>query len=184
MKKYALLALAALSSAHAATYKIDPFHTNVRFEIDHFGTSTNHAGIYGIEGQLEFDRAAQTGNVTVEFPVKFNSGNEHFDGHLASADIFNVEKFATIKFVSKQFNFDGDKVKSVEGDLTLLGQTHPVTLNATKFNCYDSPMLKAEVCGGDFVAELDRSVWGVNYLVDVGVSKDVKVTVQIEAAKQ
>ncbi len=58
----------------------------------------------------------------------------------------------------------GNKVSSVDGTLTLLGQTHPVTLKATKFNCYNSPMLKTEVCGGDFETVIDRSKWGMNYL--------------------
>jgi len=35
-------------------------------------------------------------------------------------------------------------------------------LKATNFNCYDSPMLKREVCGGDFEATLDRSQFGMN----------------------
>ncbi|MDO4434939.1 MAG: YceI family protein [Cardiobacteriaceae bacterium] len=185
MKKFGLMAFAlAAGIAQAATYNIDPHHTNVRFHIDHFGTSTNTGGIYALEGKVEFDAEKKEGSVSVEIPVKFNSGNAHFDNHLASADIFNAEKFPTIKFVSKQFNFEGDKVKSVDGDLTILDQTHPVTLNATKFNCYDSPMLKTQVCGGDFEVQLDRSQWGVHYLTDVGMAKDVRVTVQIEAAKQ
>ena len=63
-------------------------------------------------------------------------------------------------------------------------KTHPITLNATKFNCYDSPLLKTQVCGGDFETVLDRSQWGIDYLIDKGMSKDVKVVIQIEAAKQ
>ncbi|WP_204354408.1 YceI family protein [Mannheimia varigena] len=89
-----------------------------------------------------------------------------------------------MRFVSTKFYFADKKVTKVEGNLTLLGQTHPVTLKATKFNCYDSPMLKAEVCGGDFVTTIDRSQWGMNYLVDVGMTKDVEIAIQIEAAKQ
>lgn len=75
-------------------------------------------------------------------------------------------------------------MSSVDGTLTLLGQTHPVTLKATKFNCYNSPMLKTEVCGGDFETVIDRSKWGMNYLVAAGMSKNVKLNIQIEAAKQ
>ena len=38
-------ALAAAAAAASATqYEIDPFHSNARFEIDHFGTSTNVGG--------------------------------------------------------------------------------------------------------------------------------------------
>ena len=70
------------------------------------------------------------------------------------------------------------------GQLTLLGQTHLVRFAAQKFNCYESPMLKTQVCGGDFTATIDRTKWGMNYLVDAGMTKNVTLTLQVEAAKQ
>jgi polyisoprenoid-binding protein YceI len=39
--------------------------------------------------------------------------------------------------------FDGDKLKEVTGQLTLNGKTHPITIKANKFTCYESPMLQA-----------------------------------------
>ena len=68
--------------------------------------------------------------------------------------------------------------------ITLLGKTAPVTLKATQFNCYDSPMLKREVCGGDFETTIDRTQWGMNYGVEWGFPKNVRLVVQIEAVKQ
>ena len=65
-----------------------------------------------------------------------------------------------------------------------LGKTAPVTLKATQFNCYDSPMLKREVCGGDFETTIDRTQWGMNYGVEWGFPKNVRLVVQIEAVKQ
>ncbi len=89
-----------------------------------------------------------------------------------------------MRFQSTKFVFAGKKLKSVQGKLTLLGKTQPVTLTATKFNCYQSPMLKTQVCGGDFTATIDRSKWGMNYLVDAGMTKQVKLNIQIEAGKE
>ena len=107
-----------------------------------------------------------------------------FDRHVKSAEMFDAEKHPTIKFVSDKFSFNGDKVSEVTGQLTLLGKTAPVTLKATQFNCYDSPMLKREVCGGDFEATIDRTQWGMNYGVEWGFPKNVRLVVQIEAIKQ
>lgn len=73
---------------------------------------------------------------------------------------------------------------AVSGDLTLLGKTQPVTLKATNFNCYDSPMLKREVCGGDFETTIDRTQFGVNYGIDWGFPKNVRLLIQVEAVKQ
>lgn len=186
MKKIALSAILALAmTAHAAEFDFDPHHTNARFAIDHFGTTTNTGGFYGLEGSLTFDAEAGTGAVEVVIPVKnLSTGVEAFDNHLKSADLFDMEKHPEIRFVSSKWHMADGKVTQIDGDLTLLGQTHPVSLKASKFNCYDNPMMKKEVCGGDFHATLDRTQWGMNFLVDAGMSKEVELTIQIEAAKK
>ena len=187
---FSLLAVAAATAltagaAQAANYAIDPTHTFVTFEISHFGASTNRARFDKKQGTVEFDRAAKTGKVDITIDTtSVNSGTPQFDKHLQSADLFDAAKHPTIKFVSDKFTFNGDKVSEVSGQLTLLGKTAPVTLKATQFNCYDSPMLKREVCGGDFETTIDRTQWGMNYGVDWGFPKNVRLVVQIEAVKQ
>ncbi|MDO5058565.1 MAG: YceI family protein [Neisseria sp.] len=176
---------AAASFAAAADYELDAAHTNARFAIDHFGTSTNVGGFFGLEGKMTFDAAKQNGKIDLVIPVaKLQTGSEHFTGHLKSADLFDAEKFPEMRFVSDKFHFKNGKVSRVDGKLTLLGQTRPVSLKAKKFNCYQSPMLKTEVCGGDFTAKIDRTQWGMNYLTDVGMSKKVRLDIQVEAAKK
>ena len=117
-------------------------------------------------------------------PVSVNTGTPAFDKHLQSADLFDTAKHPTIKFVSDKFSFNGDKVSEVTGTLTLLGKTNPVTLKASKFNCYMNPMLKVEVCGGDFETTLVRSTYGMNWGLNFGFSDNVRLVVQVEAVKQ
>lgn len=187
---FSLLAVAAATAmtadaAQAANYAIDPTHTFVTFEIGHFGASTNRGRFDKKQGTVEFDRAAKTGKVDITIDTtSVNTGTPTFDKHLQSADLFDAAKHPTIKFVSDKFSFNGDKVSEVTGQLTLLGKTAPVTLKATQFNCYDSPMLKREVCGGDFETTIDRTQWGMNYGVEWGFPKNVRLVVQIEAVKQ
>ncbi|MDH4416679.1 MAG: YceI family protein [Acidovorax sp.] len=187
---FSLLAVAAATAmtagaAQAANYAIDPTHTFVTFEIGHFGASTNRGRFDKKQGAVEFDRAAKTGKVDITIDTtSVNTGTPAFDKHLQSADLFDTAKHPTIKFVSDKFSFNGDKVSEVTGQLTLLGKTAPVTLKATQFNCYDSPMLKREVCGGDFETTIDRTQWGMNYGVEWGFPKNVRLVVQIEAVKQ
>ncbi len=178
--------LAGAAHAAPATYAIDPTHTFATFEIDHMGATTNRVRFDKKSGTVEFDRAGKTGKVEVTLDMaSVNSGTAAFDKHLQSADIFNVAKYPTAKFVSDRFVFDGDKLKEVTGQLTILDKTQPVTLKANKFNCYPNPMLqKRETCGGDFEATIDRSAFGVNYGVDWGASKQVRLVLQIEAVKQ
>lgn len=180
-----LTALLAATPALAAQYDIDPDHTFVAFEIGHFGTSTNRAQFEKSSGKLDFDRAAKSGKVDVRVDTtSVHSGTPAFDKHLQSADLFNAAKYPEMRFVSDRFEFDGDRVANVHGQLTLLGKTGPLVLSATQFNCYQSPMLKAEVCGGDFEGSIDRTQWGMDYLVAMGMPKKVRLVVQIEAAKR
>jgi polyisoprenoid-binding protein YceI len=116
--------------------------------------------------------------------TSINTGTAAFNKHLQSADFFDTAKFPSAKFVSDTFSFSADKVSEVSGTLTLLGKTQPVTLKATNFNCYNSPMLKREVCGGDFETTIDRTQFGMNYGIDWGFPKQVRLLVQIEAVKQ
>jgi polyisoprenoid-binding protein YceI len=188
-KSLSLLAAAAVLSAaslaQAADYAIDPTHTFATFEIGHFGASVNRGRFDKKEGRISFDKAAQTGSVDVSFDVaSVNTGTANFDKHLASAEILNAEKFPKARFVSTRFQFNGDQLRAVDGQLTLLGKTQPVTLKANQFACYESPMLKREVCGGDFEATIDRTAFGVNYGVDWGFPKNVRLVLQVEGVKQ
>jgi len=188
--KYALIATAAAliaGAAHAesASYAIDPAHTYVTFEISHFGTSTNRGRFDKKEGTVQLDRAGKTGKVELTIAMdSINSGFENFNTHLKSADIFNAAAFPTAKFVGDKFSFNGDKVSEIAGTLTLMGKTNPVTLKALNFNCYQSPMLKREVCGGDFDATIVRSQYGIGFGLNYGFPDAVHLVIQVEAVKQ
>jgi polyisoprenoid-binding protein YceI len=183
----ALVALAALigPQAQAATYAIDPTHTFVTYEIGHFGTSTNRGRFDKKEGTVQFDRAARTGKVEVVLDLgSVSTGVEALNKHLQSADFFDSARFPSAKFVGDRFVFSDDKVTEVVGTLTLRDKTLPVTLKATRFNCYTSPLLRREVCGGDFEATIKRSLWGVDYGLQFGFPDEVRLLIQVEAVKQ
>lgn len=181
-----LLAGVAVPSI-SAEYKIDPLHTNARFTLDHFATSSNVGGFYNLNGSVHYDAAAKTGSVNIMIPLTtLSTGRPKFDEHLQSKEFFNMTHYPTIRFSSDHWIFDRKgKVRAVRGQLTMLGQTHPVTLKANKFNCYHSPLAATEVCGGDFEGIIDRSQWGINaYLKEIPASRYVKLNIQVEAMKQ
>lgn len=179
-----LLAAVGAAQAQSATYNIDPTHTQVVFEAKHFGTSTNRGRWDKKEGTVTLDKAAKTGKVDLTLDMaSISTGIGPFDGHLKSKDFFNAEQFPTAKFVGDKFVFNGDKVTSVAGELTMLGKSNPVTLTATSFNCYENPRLKREVCGGDFEATIQRSQWGMGYGLP-GIPDSVRLLIQVEAIKQ
>jgi polyisoprenoid-binding protein YceI len=189
MKKLliAAVALAATGTvlAQSASYAADPTHTFVIYEIGHFGTTTNRGRFSVKEGLVQFDRTAKTGKADITIDVtSVNTGVESLNEHVRSKDFFNAGEFPTGRFTADKFSFNGDKVSEVSGTLTLLGKSRPVTLKASNFNCYNNPMLKREVCGGDFETTIARSQWGVNWGLNFGFPDTTHLLVQIEAIKQ
>lgn len=180
-----LLAAGAAAQAEVATYAIEPTHTFVTFEVRHFGTSTNRGRFDKKSGTVEIDRAAKKGKVELTLETgSINTGTPAFEKHLRGADFFDAEQFPTAVFKADQFSFDGDKVSEVKGTLTMLGKTNPVTLKASNFNCYNHPMFKREVCGGDFETTIQRSQWGMNWGIAMGVPDATRLLIQVEAVRQ
>jgi polyisoprenoid-binding protein YceI len=181
----ALLGGVGVAHAQMATYAIDPAHTFVYFEADHFGISTLRGRFDKKTGTVSLDKAAKAGSADIVIDVNsLSTGVAPLDAHLKSKDFFNAAQISSAKFSANRFSFDGDKVSEVAGTLTLLGTTQPVTLKAKHFKCLINPLLKREVCGGDFETTVARSQFGMAYGVESGLPDNVRLLIQIEAIKQ
>ncbi len=179
----ATLVIAAAPS-FAQTYNIEPGHTYPSFEADHMGISVWRGKFTKTSGKIVLDRAAKTGSM--EITIDANSldfGHEKMNEHAKSKDMFNVAQFPTATYKASAMKFDGDKPVSVQGELTLLGVTKPVTLSINKFKCIMHPMLKKEVCGADATADFKRTDFGLSYGIAYGFAPDVKLAIQVEAIK-
>ncbi|MGI9025505.1 MAG: YceI family protein [Burkholderiaceae bacterium] len=177
----ALLVATTVANAEPASYTIEPLHSSVVFETKHFGTSTIRAQFRARTGTITIDPAAGTGaaNIVID-AASVASGLPKFDENLKSAKFFNVAAYPDIGFVAIDFRFDGDKVAQIGGNLTIIGKSRPVTLNAINYNCYKSPLFNKQVCGGDFVATVKRSEWDLNIGIPF-TSDETKLLIQIEA---
>ncbi|MBJ7312618.1 YceI family protein [Rugamonas sp. CCM 8940] len=188
MKKIVALLIAAGFSmsafAAADTYNIDPSHTFSRFEYSHFGYSTQQSRFNNTTGKITLDRAAKTGSVDVVIDTKsVDTGNSVFNNHIQAEDFFDTTKFPTISYKSTKFNFDGDKLASVDGNLTIKGVTKPVTLTVTSFQCMPHPMLKKDACGANAVAKIKRTEFNAGKYAPY-VGDDVSLSFAIESVKE
>ena len=176
-------AIATLPAAAAETYSLDVRHTFPSFELNHLGYSIQRGRFNKTAGKITLDTAAKKGTVDITIDAaSVDTGLDKLEEHLRGEDFFNVAKYPTITFKSDKFAFEGDKVKSVSGNLTMLGVTKPVTLTAAYFNCGDHPMAKKKACGGDFVTTVKRSEFGMKYALPA-VADDVTLRIQVEAFK-
>lgn len=180
------LSMGTGGSAHAqaTTYIIDSSHTFVTWEALHFGTSTSRGRFDKTEGSIQIDRTAKTGRIDVTIDTaSISTGVAVLDKELRSKKFFDADSYPTARFVADRINFDGSKVQSATGQLTLLGKTLPVTVTSIRFNCFDNPFVKAVVCGGDFETTVQRSLWGMTSTIPVA-SDNIKLLIQVEAVKQ
>ena len=187
MKRTALAAaLSALLAAPASwgaaeVYKLDSNHTFPSFEIGHFGMSVQRGRFNKTSGNVTVDREAKTGVADITMDANsIDTGHEKLEAHIRSDDFLQAGQHPNITFKGTKFNFDGDKVKSVEGELNMRGISKPVTLNAVQFNCGNHPMNKKAMCGGEFVAQIKRSDWGITKFAP-GLADDMTLRINFEA---
>lgn len=183
VKKAALVIATVIALPVAAeTYTVDPGHTYPSFEISHFGFSNLRGQFEKTEGTVVLDRKEKKGsaNITIE-SKSINTGHQKRDEHLKGEEFFNVKKYPTLKFKADDFKFDGDKLVEVNGKLTLLAVTKPVTLQIKSFTCGPHPMNKKETCGIDAVTSIKRSDFGMNTFAPA-IGDEVKISIGMEAS--
>ena len=177
--------LPAALAAQATTWKIDPVHSGVEFQIRHLGVSNVRGSLSSPAGTVHLDEKDITRS-SVEATIDAATINTHEskrDEHLKSPDFFDVQKYPTITFKSTSLtNVDG-KLK-MTGDLTLAGVTKSVTLNV------DGPAAPQKGTGGGTVSGFSAS--GVIHRPDFNfgskygsplLGEDVKFTIDIEMSK-
>jgi polyisoprenoid-binding protein YceI len=185
IRRLVLASALALATApvFAATYTLDPGHTQVVFSWNHFGYSNPTAQFGKIEGTLEFDAANPTkSSVKVTIPLaSVNSNIEKLDEHLQTPDFFDSANYpdAVYKSTKVEKGMAANELK-VTGDLTLHGVTKPVVLDVTVAKVGEHPMRKAQAAGFDATATIKRSDFGITKYVPM-VSDDIKLRITSEA---
>lgn len=181
-----VLGLPQPSRAEPVGYVIDPSHFSISFSADHLG----YVDLVGLftegEGSFRYDQQTRTLSdlsITIATDSIF-TGHEERDGHLKSADFLNVAEFPEMTFVMTGAEATGERTGRVTGDLTLIGQTRPVTLDVTLNQISDYPMTHGkETIGASATGLIRRSDFGMTYFVP-GVSDEIPLTLGFEANRE
>lgn len=182
-----LLALLFVAAApvHAASYVVDPVHTSAVFRIKHFNTAYFYGRFDKISGSLEWDDAnPAVGKFDITIAAdSIHTGNEMREKHLKGPDFFDVGQYPTIRFVSTSVKKnDADGSYTLEGNLTLHGQTKPVTATLTMTGTGKGRQGE-DLVGFEATFTIQRSAFGMNYMLN-GLGDEVRLMVGIEAKKQ
>lgn len=182
----AAVLLAVAPAVRAETYEIDASHSQVGFRIRHLvgkvpGRFTKFSGT--VEYTSDKPKSWKV-EATID-PASINTDNEKRDGHLKSADFFDVEKFPTMTFKSTKVTNIKDDTAKLHGDLTMHGVTKPVVLDLEVSGTTKDPWGNIRA-GFSATGTINRKDFGIvwNKALDTGgvmLGDDVAITLDIEA---
>jgi polyisoprenoid-binding protein YceI len=190
MKKHYLslllstLAFAGTTVAHADSFKIDPVHSAIIFEIGHFGVGNIYGRFDAFNGTFTLNQGDPSKDA-VSVEIKTDSVDTNApdrDKHIKSPDFFNAAQFPTATFKSTSVKKVDDKNYEVTGDFTLRGVAKPVTLNVQSIG--NGPGPKGEFRSGwEATATLKRSDFEVKTFLPA-VADEVTLRIAVEGIKQ
>lgn len=179
-----------MSSSEKTKWAIDPAHSEISFKVKHL-MITNVKGVF-----KEFSGSALTsGNdfLTSEIDFSVNTGSVDTgapdrDGHLKSADFFEVEKYPVMTFKGISFKRSDDSNFELTGDLTIKGATKAVKLNV-EFGGTNKDPWGNQKAGYTVTGKINRKDWGLNWnaALEAGgvlVSDDVNISADVQLVKQ
>ena len=185
VKKFCVLFLGLLPLASPAaqrSFPLDKNHTQITFTVSYFWLSKVNGYFGDFSGTFSYDEesiSTAAVNLTIN-TESVDTRHQETNAHLRSEEFFNVKKFPTMTFSSTSVERTGERSARMNGNLTLLGVTKPITLEVTmaKFSGPD------EVESGTrFTArgELKRSDFGMTYMMwAVGDKIELNIEAQTE----
>ena len=174
-----------------STYQIDTAHTHAQFKVRHLMISNVKGDFDKVTGTVVYDDA-NPGASSINISIDVNSistRDPQRDAHLKNPDFFDVEKFPTITFVSKEVVKSGEDSFEVVGDLTIHGVTKSIDLNVESV----TPEMKDAYGfirrGAEAKAKILRSDFGVKYnmLLEAGgvaIGDEVHITIDTELTRK
>jgi polyisoprenoid-binding protein YceI len=182
------LAAAVPAQAQPREYKLDPEHFAIAFLTHHLGLADTLGMFREARGSFTYDAEAQTIS-DIEIVVQTDSvytNHEERDKHLRGPDFLNAKEYPTMTFTADEAEVTGDKTGKIHGELTLLGETNPVTLDVTYRGGREYPFGDRHYAiGVSARGTLERSDYGMTYAVDNGwVGDEIHLIIEFEAIRQ
>ncbi len=171
------------ANAKSEKFILDPLHTNITWSANHAGFSNPNGKFAKSSGVMFIDKKNPE-NSSVEVEIDTTSiitGIEAFDIHLKGADFFNVEQFKTAKFISTKVEVMANDIAKIHGDLTLIGVTKPVILEAKLNKIGRHPFTLKKTAGFSATTTIKRSDFGIKYGLSL-VSDEVKIAFEVEGS--
>ena len=171
------------------TWALDAAHSSVDFSVRHMMIANVKGTFHNFSATVEADPTDLT-TANIEFSIEtasVDTRNKDRDGHLVSADFFDVENHPNMTFKATNIEKTDEGEYNVHGDLTLRGVTKQETFKVTFEGQGKDPWGNTKV---GFTAEgaINRSDYGLvwNAALETGgvlVGDKVKINLQLQAVQ-
>jgi polyisoprenoid-binding protein YceI len=186
--------LATPAIAQAQTWQIDTAHSAAHFAVKHNLIAMVRGTFDKVTGTVEFDGKDITKakiNATIDVAT-INTRVAARNDHLKTADFFNVARFPAMTFVSTSITAAGAGKFKLNGNLTLMGVTKPVSLD---MNAPVGPYIDKDGVhhfGALATGKIKRTDFGMKWanaitvagLTGIDISDDVDITLDVEVLRK
>ena len=169
---------------------IDPAHSEIEFKVRHLMITNVTGSFTTFSSEVETDADDfTTARISFTAPIaSITTGNEQRDGHLKTADFFELEKYPDLSFVANGLKKKGEGEYELEGDLTIKDVTKRIKLNVEAGGVAKDPWGQTKA-GFSVTGKINRKDFGLNWsaVTEAGgvvVSDEVRIQAEVQYIKQ
>lgn len=172
----------------ATKWMLDPTHSELTFKV-------KHLMIANVKGEFRKFSAEIAGEDFTKSPISVTidaasifTNEDQRDGHLRSADFFDVENYPTLTFRSTSLKQVDDDDYKLKGILTIKGVSKEVELDV-EFGGLNKDPYGNQKAGFSLEGKINRKDFGLNWnaALETGgvlVSEEVKIGAEVQFVKQ
>jgi polyisoprenoid-binding protein YceI len=171
-------------------WQLDPYHTQVEFSAKHLGMMTVRGYFDEVSAKADIDpEHPESASVEVTISAaSIRTNHPVRDNDIRSSNFLDVENFPTMTFTSTGVQQTGENTFALTGDLTIKGNTRPVTLNVTKYGEFNDPGMMGHRIAYGATTQVNRRDFGLtfNMMLDgrFVVSEDIPISIEGELVEQ
>jgi polyisoprenoid-binding protein YceI len=178
----------AIATAEPRNFVLDAEHASIAFVVQHL----SFAGVLGVfreaEGTMVFDEEASAlQSMEIRIAAEsLDTRHARRDDHLRSDDFLDSDNHPEMVFTFTSAEQTGERTGRITGNLTLIGQTRPVTLDVELKDAGNYPFGDRHYAIGISArGEISRSEWGMTYGVADGLVGDtVEIIIEAEFIRE
>jgi len=170
-------------------WKLDPYHTQVEFSAKHLGMMTvrGHFAEVTASGDIHPEAPEQSSVEATITTASIRTHNEQRDNDLRSSNFLEADQYPTITFKSTRIEPAGPDQYAMTGDLTIKGNTRPVTLQVHRYGEFNDPNMGHRI-GYAAEGKINRKDFGMHFEMMLDgrfvVSNEIQISIEGEIVEQ